>query len=87
MNKTIYADLFEDEVAEVLRDLPFSSTIIMDAHHEFYPAAGICEDGIYTSGTGMYTEFFNGKRTGSHVGRQYLIDHLAHTTFAVVRRQ
>ena len=87
MEQTTYTDLFEDEVAEVLRGLPFSSTIIMDAHSEFYPAAGICEDGIYSSGEGSYTEFWNGKRTGNHVGRKYLIDRLAHKTFTVIRRQ
>ena len=59
----------------------------MDAHHEFYPAAAICEDGIYTSGDGMYTEYLDGKRTGNHVGRKYLIDCLAHKTFTVIERE
>ena len=86
MDQITYTDLFEDEVAEILTHLPFRSTVIMDAHHEFYPASMICEDGVYTSGDGMYTEYFNGKRTGNHVGRKYLIDNLAHKTFTVIRR-
>lgn len=85
MDRTTYSDLFEDEVAEILRCLPFNSTVIMDAHHEFYPASMICEDGIYTSGSGMYAQYIDGKRTG-HVGQKHLIDRLAHETFTVIRR-
>ena len=85
MERTTYSDLFEDEVSEILRNLPFHSTVIMDAHHEFYPAAMICEDGVYTSGENMYTEYMDGKRTGGHVGKKYLIDNLAHKTFTIIR--
>ena len=85
MYKTFtYTDLFEDEVAEIVRDLPHDSTIIMDAYREFYPANMMCEDGVYTSGSGMYAEYLNGKRTGSIYGLKYLVDHLAHTTFKVI---
>lgn len=87
MKRTTYADLFEDEVAEILRDLPFRSTIIMDSRHEFCPAAGICEDGVYSSGAGLFTEYLDGKRTGNHVGRRYLIDALAHKTFTIVTEE
>lgn len=87
MERTTYSDLFEDEVAEILHDLPFDSTIIMTSHQEFYPAAAVYEDGITTSGQGLYTEFFNWKRTGSHVGKKYLIDNLAHKTFTVIIRR
>lgn len=87
MKRTTYSNLFEDEVAEILRPLPFNSAIIMDARHEFYPAAGIDEDGIRSSGKGLYTEFLDGKRTGNHVAMQYLIAHLAHKTFTVIEKE
>lgn len=84
MNETIYADLFEDEVAEILRYLPARS-VITDSHNEFVPAATICEDGIYSSGEGMFTQYIDGKKTGT-VNQSYLINYLPHKTFAVVRR-
>ena len=84
MNETIYADLFEDEVAEILRYLPARS-VITDSHNEFIPAAMICEDGIYSSGEGMFTQYIDGKKAGT-VNQAYLIDYLSHKTFAVVRR-
>ena len=87
MKRTTYTELFEDEVWEILRILPFRSTIIMDARHEFYPAAGVDEDGIRSSGKGLYTESLDGKRTGGHVTMQYLIDHLAHKTFTVIEEE
>ena len=84
MNETIYADLFEDEVAEILRYLPARS-VITDNHNEFLPASMICEDGIYSSGEGMFTQYIDGKKAGA-VNEAYLIDYLSHKTFAVVRR-
>lgn len=84
MNETIYTGLFEDEVAEILRYLPARS-IIIDNHNEFYPAAMICEDGIYSSGKGMYTQYINGKKAGV-VNQAYLINYLSHKTFSVARR-
>lgn len=84
MNETIYAGLFEDEVAEILRYLPAKS-IITDNHNEFVPAAMIYEDGIYSSGEGMFTQYIDGKKAGA-VNRAYLIDYLSHKTFAVARR-
>lgn len=87
MKRTTYTDLFEDEVAEILRNLPHGTMVIMDAWHEFYPASMICEDGVYTSGAGMFTEYFRGKRTGHYVNQKYLIDTLSHKTFTVVEKE
>ena len=83
MKRTIYSNLFEDEVAELLRELPHNNAIEPNDMYTYYPASMICEDGIYTSGKDSFTEYMYGKRTGNHVGTAYLIDKLAHTTFVV----
>lgn len=82
--KTItYQDLFEDEIAEILRNLPHNSVIERNDVYTYRPASMICEDGIYTSGKGSFTEYMYGKRTGNHVGMAYLTGVLSHTTFTV----
>lgn len=86
MSQTVYSDLFEDEVSAILRSFPIDKIVIMDSHHEYYPACTICEDGIYTSGKGLFTEYLDGKRTGNHVGLQYFINALAHKTFSIIER-
>ncbi len=83
MSKTTYTDLFEDEVAEVLRDATRSGGIILEGCNEWYPAHMINEDGIYSSGSGMFTQYINGTRCG-YVSASYLISLLAHKPFTVV---
>ena len=83
MQITTYTDLFEDEVAEILRELTSTNTSISYKTYTYKPACTICDDGIYTSGKGYFTEYYNGKYTGNHVGTGYLIRVLAHTTFTV----
>lgn len=85
MKSETYTDLFEDEIAEVLRSHP-DLNAITDAHREFYPARMICEDGVYTSGSGLFSVYMDGKRTGSHVSAQYIASALAHETFRVYTR-
>ena len=43
----------------------------------------ICEDGIYTSGNGYFTEYLNGQRTGSHRGSESLIRYLTGEEFTI----
>ena len=82
--KTItYSDLFEDEVAEVLRDHPLQNTIIFIDRYMFCPANMICEDGIYTSGAGYFSEYLNGIRTGNHINAKAFPHVLAHRLFTV----
>jgi len=83
MKTVTYTDLYEDWIAEILRELPHNS-VVEDGYYSFYPACAVCEDGIYSSGSGLYSVYINGKRTGSHVGKKYLIDRLAHKTFTVI---
>ena len=40
-----YKDLFEDEVAAILRSLPFTGSVRI-GFYSFYPAGMICEDGM-----------------------------------------
>lgn len=81
----VYADLFEDEVAEVLRDIPGTGAVVMDAHREFYPARMMCEDGTYSPGNNMFTEYLDGRRSGQ-VNTRYMIAALTHKTFRVIIR-
>lgn len=83
MSKTTYTDLFEDEVAEVLRDTARSSGIILEGYNEWYPARMVNEDGIYSSGSDMFTQYINGTRCG-YVSASYLISLLAHKRFTVI---
>ncbi len=81
MSKT-YSGLLEDEIAELLRSLPGDHSITT-AYHSYYPARMICEDGIYTSGAGRYTEYLQSRYTGNHISRTGLINRLAGCTFTV----
>lgn len=83
MANNVYSDLFEDEVAEILREISSVNTRILYGIYTYTPACMICEDGIYTSDKGYFTEYCNGKRTGNHVGTGYLIMSLAHATFTL----
>ena len=79
-----YSGLFEDEVAEILRLLPFRGSVNI-GFYTYYPAGMICEDGIYTSGKGYFSEYLNGQRTGSHVARETLIRKLTGAEFTITR--
>ena len=72
--KTVYTDLFEDEVADLLRENPTAS--VECGNYTYSPSAMICEDGIYTSGKSYYTEYFLGKRTGDHIHTSGLINRI-----------
>lgn len=83
--KTVYKDLFEDEIAELLREHPNAS--ITCGYGHYTPGGAIYEDGIVTSGAGTYCEFWNGKRTGGHVPLERLIKHiLPHQEFTLYER-
>ena len=87
IKRNTYSGLFEDEIAEILRSLPLGRTVISDALHTWYPAAGVYEDGIVTSGSGLFSEYFLGKRTGNHIGCTGLIRCLAHEEFTVTVKE
>lgn len=72
--KTVYDGLFEDEVAELLRENPTAS--IECGNYKYYPSAMICEDGIYTSGRNYYSEYYLGKRTFNHIHMSGLINRI-----------
>lgn len=79
--KRKYTGLFEDEVSEVIREAGPEHTII----HGFFsysPAHMITDDGIYSSGNGLYTVRIDGRRAG-YIHRARLIDKLAHETFEI----
>ena len=77
----IYTDLFEDEIADVLRSLRNGDSITTD-NAEYYPAHMMDEDGVYTSGNSAFTVYIRGRRCG-YVNARYLINALAHTTFEI----
>ena len=79
---TTYKGLFEDEVAAILRSLPFTGSVRI-GFYSFYPAGMICEDGIYTSGNGYFSEYLNGQRTGSHRSLESLIRELTGEEFTI----
>lgn len=87
MKETIYSGLFEDEIAELLRSLPFRSIIQIGEHMELYPSAGMYEDGISSSGNGMFSIYMDGRRTGGTINTRRLIEILAHATFTVKEEQ
>ena len=87
MKTVTYSDLFEDEIAEVLRDHPLAGTFIFIDRYMFSPACMICDDGIYTAGEGYFTEFLGGYRTGNHIAASRLIQALAHRTFTIKVRE
>ena len=78
---TIYADMWEDWIAEILREAG-RDCVIRFENHEYRPACMRCEDGIYTSGAGYYIDYFYGVRSG-YVAREYLIAALAHKEFSI----
>ena len=78
--KTVYDGLFEDEVAELLRENQTAS--VECGNSTYYPACMMCYDGIYVSGEGYYTEYYLGKRTDNHIHIKGLINTvLPHTEF------
>lgn len=87
MKTVTYSDMFEDEIAEVLRDRPLAGTFIFIDRYMFSPACMICEDGIYTSGSGLFSEYLNGIRTGNHISVAGLAQALAHRTFTIKVRE
>ena len=87
MKTVTCSDLFEDEIAEVLREHPQHDTFIFIDRYMFTPACMICDDGIYTSGAGYFTEHLDGKRTGNHIRAAGLIQALAHRTFTIKVRE
>lgn len=87
MKTVTYSDLFEDEIAEAIRDHPLTDTFIFIDRYMFSPACMICDDGIYTSGAGYFTEYLDGKRTGNHIRAASLIRALAHRTFTIKVRE
>ena len=80
--KTTFTGLFEDEIAEILRFLPFRGSV-KSGFYTWYPAGMICEDGIYTSGNGYFSEYLNGQRTGSHRSLEGLVRELAGEEFTI----
>ena len=76
-----FSDLFEDEVAEVIRSAGHRSRIACGLF-SWAPACMMCEDGIYTSGTGYMVEYIQGRRT-AYVGIGSVIRRLAHEYFTV----
>lgn len=79
--KRVYIGLFEDEVSEVIREAGPEHTII----HGFFsysPAHTIDDDGIYSSGKGLYTMRIDGRRAG-YIHRARLIASLAHESFEI----
>jgi hypothetical protein len=87
MKTVTCSDLFEDEIAEVLREYPQHDTLFFSGRYMFSPACMICDDGIYTSGAGYYTEYLDGVRTGNHISTGILIQALAHQTFTIKVRE
>lgn len=81
MFEVVHRDLFPDEVAEEIRDAG-PDAVIRSGFSVYHPARMQCEDGIYTSGAGLYTEYINGRRAGT-VGIPFLCNHLAHKTFSI----
>ena len=76
-----YADLFEDEISELLRSMEHNQTIEYGTH-EYKRSGMIAEDGIYTNGSGYFTEYFNGHRSGT-VNAGYLVTALFHKEFTI----
>ena len=48
------------------------------------PAAGILEDGIFSSGSGLFLQLIDGRRSG-YVSRDFLVSSLVNTDFEIVR--
>lgn len=78
---TVYNDLFEDEVADVLRSAG-PDAVIERGPLQWHAARAIDEDGIISPGNGMYIEYYNGRRS-AYLNTAYLIARLTHTEFTV----
>lgn len=77
-----FSDLFEDEVADALRSAVHGS-VIRSGLYSWRQAHTLCEDGVYSSGTGYYVEYIDGRRSGI-VGAGSLIRRLSHADFEIM---
>lgn len=80
MKTVICSDLFDDEVAEILRSAP--DAVIRRDCVVWEPSHMLNDDGIYSDGTGYYTEYIHGRRSAV-VPLRFLIHSLAHTEFSM----
>lgn len=74
--------LFEDEVSEELRNAG-PGAVIRSGPRSWRPACMLCDDGVYTSGSGYYVEYTDGSRSGI-VCAGSLVRRLSHTEFVIV---
>ena len=82
--KENYTGLFEDEIAELLRDMQHDDVIIIRGTL-YRPACAICDDGINTAGADYFLEIdAHGSR--SHVSRSDVVNRLAHSEFSIFWR-
>lgn len=72
-----YSNLFPDEIAEILRELPDGARIEKAFSVSYRPCSGVLyDDGIISSGAGYFTEYIAGQRVGI-VSAGYLLQALA----------
>ena len=81
-----YKDLFEDEVAEILRELPDDSCIKCSPFSYFKKLGALYEDGLVQSTNGQYYNKYCGRESYGYIHRNQLISVLSHSTFSVVIR-
>lgn len=82
MKTARFSGLFEDEVSEELRNAG-PGAVIRSGPRSWRPACMLCDDGVYTSGSGYYVEYTDGSRSGI-VDTGYLIRSLSHTAFEIM---
>ena len=82
--KTIYNDLFEDEVADRLRCLPDRAEVAPDRYTTYQRKIGArYEDGLVESTDGTLYNHYIGNKLSGTIGLQSLLARLAHAEFTV----
>lgn len=82
--KKYYKGLFEDEIAELLRELEDNAYIVTGLHFEtaYIKIHTLYEDGIISTVNDYYIHYINGKQCG-FVGIGSVINSLAHNEFYI----
>ena len=84
MIKTVYTDLFEDEIAEILDSLTYYDKITVDGKTYRINGEFICGQ-IYLSGLKDFVHI-DEHHNRNRYNRNYMIDKLLHDTFIVERK-
>lgn len=76
--KTVYDDLFEDEIAEILENMSITDRIDYNGK-SYYKSSSVNYDGIIVNDTCMFICYEN----RSYINKTMIIDFLCHHTFTL----